>query len=138
MQFHSMEKSNANLSLIKGLSQPELWQLTLGSLIDRQAVLFGDRPALLVNWQSARLSYRQLGERSLIVAGALYKFGLRHGDCVGVLGGNRVEYIETFLGAARLGCPVVVLNSLYTPHELHNALRTTGEILLHNSSPLFT
>ncbi|KAH7006996.1 hypothetical protein EDB80DRAFT_718085 [Ilyonectria destructans] len=121
-----MEPPQSTLSLLKGPTEPPLWHTSLGSLVDRQAVQYGDRPAVIVPWQSARLSYRQLAARSWIVAEALFKLGLRHGDCVGVMAGNRFEYLETLLGASRLGCPVVVLNTTYTPYELQNALQKSS------------
>ncbi|KAH7176870.1 hypothetical protein EDB81DRAFT_898353 [Dactylonectria macrodidyma] len=117
-----MESSTSRLSFVKGPTEPPLWHLTLGSLTDKQAARYGDRPAVIVPWQNARLSYRQLAARSWMVAEALFKLGIRHGDCVGILAGNRFEYLEAFLGASRLGCPVVVLNTTYTPFELQNAL----------------
>lgn len=95
--------------------------------MDQQAVQYGDRPAVIIPWQSARLSYRQLAARSWVVAEALFKLGLRHGDCVGIMAGNRFEYLETLLGASRLGCPVVVLNTTYTPYELQNALQKSSK-----------
>ena len=53
--------------------------------------------------------------------------GLRHGDSVGIMAGNCYQYIEVFLGGARIGCPVVVLNTTYTPAELERAVRTSCE-----------
>lgn len=109
-------------SLVHGPQQPALWNTSLGRLIDHQGARFSDRPAVIVPWQNARFSYRQLCEQSKVVATALLRMGLRHGDCIGVMGGNRHEYVEVFLGAARIGCPVVVLNNTYTPKELGNAV----------------
>ncbi|KAF9889611.1 hypothetical protein FE257_007119 [Aspergillus nanangensis] len=114
------------LALIQGPQQPELWSKTLGALIDEQASSFGDRPAVLVPWQSVHLSYLQLQERSRTLARAMLAAGLRHGECVGIMAGNCFQYIEVFLGASRIGCPVVVLNNTYTPGELKNAVRTSS------------
>lgn len=114
-----------SLSLLHGPTHPPLWQKSIGALTDEQAALHGDRPAVIVPWQSVKLSFRQLANRSWVVADALLQFGLRHGECVGIVAGNRFEYLEVFLGASRLGCPVVVLNNTYTPDELQNALQTT-------------
>jgi acyl-CoA synthetase (AMP-forming)/AMP-acid ligase II len=111
------------LAFVQGPSEPELWRKKLGDLIDEQEQRFGDRDALIVPWQSAKLSYRQLAERSRLVARALLGLGLQHGDCVGIMAGNCYQYIEVFLGGARIGCPVVVLNTTYTPEELGNAVR---------------
>ncbi|KAL4916367.1 hypothetical protein BDW62DRAFT_202694 [Aspergillus aurantiobrunneus] len=111
------------LSLVHGPKEPPLWlDRTLCSVIDEQESSFPDRTALIVPWQSARLSYRQLAERSRVVAKALLGAGLQHGECIGIMDGNSYEYIEVFLGAARIGCPVVVLNNTYTPDELRNAV----------------
>lgn len=128
-----MDTPSSALSLLQGSTDHELWQKSLGTVMDEQASLYEDRPAVIVPWQSARLSFRQLADRSWIVAEALFEAGLRRGDCVGVLAGNRYEYLEVFLGAGRLGCPVVVLNNTYTLHELQNALRTTRKSLIANS-----
>jgi acyl-CoA synthetase (AMP-forming)/AMP-acid ligase II len=44
---------------------------------------------------------------------------------VAIMAGNRVEYIDFMLGAARIGCPLVVVNNTYTPKELISALERT-------------
>lgn len=116
-----------NLALVYGSKEPQLCLKTMGTLIDDQAVHFGDRPAVVFPWQSVRLSYRQLAERSKILAKAMLEMGLRHGDSVGIMAGNCYQYIEVFLGGARIGCPVVVLNTTYTPTELERAVRTSCE-----------
>lgn len=113
----------SQLSLVHGPREPALWlDKTLCAVIDQQESSFPDRTALIVPWQSTRLTYRQLADRSRVVAKALLGAGLRHGDCIGIMDGNSYEYIEVFLGAARIGCPVVVLNNTYTPDELRNAV----------------
>jgi acyl-CoA synthetase (AMP-forming)/AMP-acid ligase II len=113
---------NSNLALVYGSKEPQLWLKTMGTLIDDQAVQFGDRTAVVFPWQSVRLSYSQLADRSKVMAKAMLKMGLQHGDCVGIMAGNCYQYIEVFLGGARIGCPVVVLNNTYTPAELENAV----------------
>lgn len=112
----------ANLSLVQGPSDPPLWTKTLSEVIAEQAKQHGDKEALVVPWQSTRLTYRQLAERSKLVAKALLDTGLRHGQCVGIIAGNCYQYIEVFLGGARIGCPVVVLNTTYSPEEFRAAV----------------
>lgn len=112
-----------NLALVHGPKEPALWFKTLGSFIDEQADLLENRPAVVFPWQSVRLSYRQLADRSKVLATAMLDMGLRHGDCVGIMAGNCYQYIEVFLGGSRVGCPVVVLNNTYTPEELQNAVK---------------
>ncbi|CAK1360233.1 putative acyl-CoA synthetase [Cercospora beticola] len=110
------------LSILNGPTDQPLWTITLGSLIDFQARAHGDRTALVVPWQNVRRSYNDLATRSKIIAKALLQSGLRYGDCIGIMAGNCSEYIEVFLGAARIGVTSVVLNSNYTPTELCNAI----------------
>ncbi len=119
--------TDPNLAIVYGPKEPALWSKTLGNFIDEQANSFGERPCVIFPWQSVRLSYGQLADRSKILAKAMLEMGLRHGDCVGIMAGNCYQYIEVFLGGARIGCPVVVLNNTYTPVELQNAVSRSGE-----------
>ena len=121
------DPSNQSLSLTIGPQTPELWIKTVGSLIQDRSKEYGDRDAVVVPWQSVRLTYQDLADRSCIVAKAMLEMGIRYGDCVGIIAGNCHQYIEVFLGAARIGCPVVVLNNTYSPDELKQAVTRSGE-----------
>ncbi|KXH54738.1 4-coumarate-CoA ligase [Colletotrichum salicis] len=121
---------DASLSLIHGPTSPPLIIKPLGSLIEEQSKKHGDRPAVIVPWQSTRLTYRELADRSKVIAKAILEVGLHHGDRVGIIAGNCYQYIELFLGASRIGCPYVVFNNTYSPDELKNALLTSGCKLL--------
>lgn len=115
-------------SLIYGATEPALWHKTIGDLIKEQASgSGGHRPAVIVPWQNFRSTYGELAARSRLVALSLLHHGLRHGDRIGVMAGNRYEYIDIFVGAARIGCPVVLLNNTYSPSELLNACKRSGE-----------
>lgn len=46
---------------------------------------------------------------------------------MGIIAGNCYQYIELFLGAARIGCPYVVFNNTYSPDELKNAVLASGK-----------
>ncbi|KAJ4223457.1 hypothetical protein NW759_006092 [Fusarium solani] len=118
----SVSESNRDLSLVFGPDKPELLIRSLGSLIDEQAETFGARCAVSVPWQSTRLSYQDLADRSKVMAKAMLAMGLRHGDRVGIMAGNCYQYIEVFLGGARIGCPVVVINNTFAPDELEAAI----------------
>lgn len=116
-------------SFVKGPTSPLLWNKTLGSLITSQAKQYGSKDAVVVPWQNVRLSYNDLEEASRKVALALLSADLRHGDTVGIVAGNRAEYIEILLGTARVGVISVVLNNTYTPTELKAAVRQAGQRL---------
>lgn len=123
----SVSESNRDLSLVFGPDKPELLIRSLGSLIDEQAETFGARCAVSVPWQSTRLSYQDLADRSKVMAKAMLAMGLRHGDRVGIMAGNCYQYIEVFLGGARIGCPVVVINNTFAPDELEAAIHRVSK-----------
>jgi long-chain acyl-CoA synthetase len=56
-------------------------------------------------------TYRQLDARMDQVAGMLLRLGVRPGERVGMLVGNRLEFIEFFFGAMRAGAIPVLLNT---------------------------
>lgn len=120
------ERIDPQLAYIQGPTAPPVWELTLGQVIDIQAKQYGSKTAAIFPWQRHALSYADFALRSKIVSKGLVDAGLKHGDCVGIMAGNCYQYLELFLGAARIGCPFVVLNNTYTPLELRNALIQSG------------
>lgn len=116
-----------NLSLVSGPTSKPLRTIALGALAELQAESYSDRTALIVPWQNKRLSYRELFDRANTISKGLVELGLQYGECVGIFAGNCSEYLEVFLGAAFIGCPVVVLNSNYTPTELESAVQFSGK-----------
>lgn len=72
------------------------------------AVVDGDR----------RLTYGALHERSSRLANALCAAGLRPGDPVAVLLGNRLEYPEVAAGIAKAGLVMVPLNPRLLPADI--------------------
>lgn len=117
---------SSSLSLVYGPRSPPLWNKTLADLIHEQESKYADREAVVVPWQSTRLTYGRLGQRSALLAKALLGGGLRRGDCVGIMAGNCYQYIEVFLGAGRIGCPVAVFNNTFSPRELKAMIERTG------------
>ncbi|GAA4928003.1 long-chain acyl-CoA synthetase [Nonomuraea thailandensis] len=83
---------------------------------DVVAVVDGDR----------RLTYRGLDDRSSRLANALLAAGLRTGERVAVLLGNRLEYAEVAAGIAKAGLVMVPLNPRMTPPESAYVLGHSG------------
>jgi acyl-CoA synthetase (AMP-forming)/AMP-acid ligase II len=127
MTLTSNNDMSQNMSYTSGPIDKPLWTVTLGALAEIQAEIFGDRTALVFPWQNERRTYRELFLRSNTIAKSLLESGLQHGDCVGIFAGNCVSYLEIFLGASFIGCPVVVLNSNYTPSELEFTVGYSGK-----------
>ena len=67
-------------------------------------------------------TYRQLDERMDRVAGMLAALGVRPGERVAMLIGNRVEFIEFFFGAMRAGTIPLLLNTRLAANTLEQLI----------------
>ena len=68
---------------------------------------------------SQRLTYREMDHRAATCARAwLYSLGLRRGDRLGILSGNRLEFLDAFSAAAKSGVILVPLGTRLTAPEL--------------------
>ena len=66
-----------------------------------------------------RLTYREMDRRAATCARAwLYSLGLRRGDRLGILSGNRLEFLDAFFAAAKSGVILVPLGTRLTAAEL--------------------
>ncbi|MGH6950856.1 MAG: AMP-binding protein, partial [Vitreimonas sp.] len=68
------------------------------------------------------LSYGALDERTQRLAGLLRERGVGSGDRIAILSENRREYLELFLGAARIGAVVACQNWRLAEPELRHCL----------------
>ena len=85
------------------------------NLLDRHAKMQPDRPA--IRFRGRTTTWLTLRERVGRLASALSQRGVGSGDRVGVLMGNRPEYVESILAANRLGAIVVPINFRLTGAE---------------------
>lgn len=72
------------------------------------------------------VGYRELCARASKVAQALHRHGIRRGDCVGLLAGNCIEWLEIAFGASALGAVVVPFSTWAKPAELEYLLDDSG------------
>jgi fatty-acyl-CoA synthase len=97
---------------------------TVGSLFSAQARLHPERVAVqAVDDGQRTLSYGALDERARRLAGVLAGRGVGHGDRVAVLSENRLEILELFLAAARLGAIVACQNWRLKAPEIAHCIR---------------
>jgi fatty-acyl-CoA synthase len=101
---------------------------TLGEVIDALADSRGDVLALV--GPDRRLTWRELRDEADALARALLRAGVRRGDRVAALLGNRPEWVVTCLAAGRIGALLVPLNTWYKPAELAWTLERTGACVL--------
>ncbi len=84
-------------------------QRTLPAMLRRQSAQFGARPLLRV--AGRQWVHSDAAEAAAVRAGALAQAGVARGDRISVMYGNRIEFLETFLGAGWLGASVVPINT---------------------------
>ncbi|MAE93684.1 MAG: hypothetical protein CL910_03390 [Deltaproteobacteria bacterium] len=88
--------------------------------IAQRALLEPDHLAIVDDQRA--LTYRQLEERTARAAGLLAARGIRPGDRVALLLGNRSAYLELLFGAARLGAIAMPVNTRLAPPEIAELL----------------
>lgn len=104
------------------LDSYDIFAKTLQQYPDNEALVAGD----------VRLTYRQLGAESQIIAAGLAKAGIGAGDRVGMLLGNRVEFVTTLLATLQLGAICVPLGTrLQTPEIAYILDHAGASVLVH-------
>jgi fatty-acyl-CoA synthase len=79
-----------------------------------------------LRFDGASTTWRELHERTGALAAGLAERDIGHGDRVGILMGNRPEWIEVALAALRLGAVVVPLNVRFTAPEIAFVVGNAG------------
>ena len=100
--------------------------LALADLLDLQCQHYGERECIVIPWNGTRWTYLDLQEQSSQLARYLQARGIRPGDRVSIIAGNRAEYAAVFFACMRLGVILVILNNTYTAAEAEYALQYTG------------
>ncbi len=113
-------------SYVHGASAQPLLGDTIGSLLDRVASAYPDRPALVVRAQDVRLSYHQFHAEVERVAAGLLALGLERGDRIGIWAPNRAEWVLLQFAAPKAGLILVNINPAYRTHELEYSLNKVG------------
>ncbi|MBV9965556.1 MAG: acyl--CoA ligase [Alphaproteobacteria bacterium] len=89
---------------------------TLYALLREQAEQFPKRIAVIDGEQ--RATYREVADGTGRIAAALQAADIGHGDRVGLLIENRLEWLECCFGAAAIGATVVPFSTWSKPQEL--------------------
>jgi long-chain acyl-CoA synthetase len=91
---------------------------------DGEALVCGER----------RMTWREVAQQSACVAAGLRKIGLRGGDRVALLLGNRIEFVLAMFGAAHLGLVTVLLSTRQQKPEIAYVLSDCGaKLLIHEA-----
>ena len=87
-----------------------------------------DEPALVS--AQRRMTWRELEDASLALAGAYLRIGLKRGDRIASLMPNRVALVVHYLACFKAGLVVTPLNYRYTHREIDHALAVSGAVAL--------
>ena len=96
----------------------------IGGLLAERAQLHPDKVALV--FEGKVFSYKELNERSNRWANAFGALGAKKGDRVGLLLPNCSEFLEAYLGLAKIGVILVMLNWRLTAPELEYICKNSG------------
>src|ERR1700690_3392620 len=84
--------------------------------------LSGRRDQVALEWEDAAYTFGELDARSNRVAHALAARGLSRGDRLCLYLANRIEMIDLYLAAIKLGVIFVPINILYREREISHIL----------------
>lgn len=97
---------------------------TLPNFLKKRAFLTPERPA--ISFGTETITFGELWERSVIVAGQLVSAGVRSGSYTGILVKNSMETAILLYALQLCGAPAVMLNNRLSPSELSFQLRDAG------------
>jgi long-chain acyl-CoA synthetase len=103
----------------------------LGFFFDDAAARLPDKVAIidLFGGSERRSTYRQLDQRMNAVAALLARLGVRPGERLAMLIGNRTEFLELFFGAMRMGAIPLPLNTRLAADTLAGIVAQAGCVL---------
>src|ERR1700739_4159257 len=101
---------------------------TLPRMLRRQAALHGDRR--LVEVGGTRWTFAETLDMAERFGGALHAAGIRRGDSVAVICGNRAELLQVYVGCGWIGAVTVPINTASRGMQLAHILANSQAKLL--------
>jgi crotonobetaine/carnitine-CoA ligase len=105
---------------------PPLAERRISDLLIRQAQTRPDSTFMTFPVQGSNWTYQELLEGALKLGGGLNALGLQRGDRVGIMLGNRPEYVLSWFGSMFMGTIDVSVNSRLTGSLLRHQLALAG------------
>ena len=115
-----------NDSYVCGIADAPLLGETIGHSLDRAALRWANREALVSPSHGVRWTWKELAERVDALAAGFLALGLERGARIGVWSLNRPEWTLTQFAAAKAGLVLVTINPAYRLSELEFALAKVG------------
>jgi fatty-acyl-CoA synthase len=117
----------ASYMINKYTSTPEagdnMWDITLGQLVEQMAQDYPDNPAIIYGDQNYTRTYKEFNDECDEVAKGLLAMGVNKGDHVAIWATNYPEWIITQFATAKIGAVLVTVNTNYKKFEMEYLLR---------------
>ncbi|RDU24777.1 AMP-binding protein [Anaerosacchariphilus polymeriproducens] len=92
--------------------------LTIGQQLKNTAVQYPNKAGAIFPAESLRMTYKEIEEKSNIVAKALIALGINKGAHIGIWGPNTSNWMLLLFGATKIGAVIVPLITSYKFKEL--------------------
>lgn len=112
---------NYDQGVAKSIEYPKV---PLFHFLEDAAQKYPDRACTI--FKGARISYKEMNERTDRIAGALASMGVKKGDRVGIFMPNTPQFVMVYFGILKAGGVVVATNPLYTPTEIEHQVNDAG------------
>src|SRR5262245_47952069 len=99
---------------------------TIAEAFLRTAAAVPDRPAFRTKDDELALTWKQAQERATAIAGGLAKLGLKRGDTLAIMLGNRPEFHISDVAAMLIGATPYSIYQTYTPDQIQYLLEDSG------------
>ncbi|MDR3037930.1 MAG: AMP-binding protein [Candidatus Adiutrix sp.] len=96
---------------------------TVGGVLEKSAVLWPDREALIYPAAGRRYTWAGLNAEVDRLARGLMALGVRQGDKVALWAGNVPQWLTVMYAASKIGAILITVNTHYRRQEIHYLLR---------------
>ncbi|MBU1442953.1 MAG: ATP-dependent acyl-CoA ligase, partial [Gammaproteobacteria bacterium] len=101
---------------------------TLPAMIQQQRVLFGSRPCVRIG--DREWTHADVSDAASLRAASLADAGVTRGDRVALMSGNRIEFLEVFLGCGWMGAVSVPINTASMAPQIEYVLAQSKAVML--------
>ncbi len=101
----------------------ELLEITLGDMLDQIVDKYPDNDGVVYTDRNYRRSYREFRDDCNLFAKGLLSLGVQVGDNVAIWATNHQQWLINMFATAKIGSPMVTVNTNYKVFELEYLLR---------------
>ena len=102
----------------------EYQEIPLFGLLEEAAKNYPDAPCTI--FKGARITYKEMNERTDRLAAGLATLGVKKGDRVGIFMPNTPQFVLAYFGIIKVGGIVMATNLLYSKREIEHQVNDSG------------